>query len=117
MCCLFLEAMGDDTEKTTLIFMDRDLLKIPCFRTTFLYSISSWIGVSLVTFLFTSKGNLASHCGFASFMIVTGGYFVYCRHNYAQEKFRMGQLKQAWQKGIALEGTETDNERPKLVEV
>lgn len=117
---LSISVMDKDSEEPHkgIIVFGRDLTKIPCFRNTFLYSISSYFGVSLLTFLFTSRPTFSSHCGFASFVAVTFGYYTNCTINYTKQKFEYGQLQGAWQKYATLEGIEeADKKKPVLEDV
>lgn len=111
-------SIDEGEAKPTLVFLGRDLLKIPCFRNTFLYSISSWVGVGLVTFLFTSRPQFSSHVGCGAFIAVSLGYYMQCRMNYENQKFQMSQIKHAMQRAVAMEGVEPDNDdkSPKLGE-
>ncbi|XP_068231560.1 cytochrome c oxidase assembly protein COX20, mitochondrial [Palaemon carinicauda] len=86
-------------------FLGRDLSKIPCFRKTFLYSISSGIGTGIAYFMLTSKPKKASHVGMGVYFAVTLGYWTYCRYNFSKEKFEMGQLQSSLQKQVLI-GTE-----------
>ncbi|XP_014237329.1 cytochrome c oxidase protein 20 homolog [Trichogramma pretiosum] len=88
-------ALDEEPKRASLVIFGRDLFQIPCFRTTFLYSISSYVGVSLLTFLFTSKPKMSSHVGFVSFMAVTFGYFTKCRTDLARERLQIGEVQKA----------------------
>lgn len=85
-----------------------DLANMPCFRQTFLYSISSGIGSGLLYFMLTSKAKRATHVAFGTYTVVTLGYWTYCRYNYSVQKFEMGQLQMALQKQVLYEGTELE---------
>ncbi|XP_066943159.1 cytochrome c oxidase assembly protein COX20, mitochondrial [Macrobrachium rosenbergii] len=91
--------------KSTSVF-GRDLSKIPCFRNTFLYSISSGIGSGLAYFMLTSKTRQASHVGVGAYCVVTLGYWTYCRYNYSKEKFEMGLVQSALQKQALFDSEE-----------
>ncbi|XP_001605374.1 cytochrome c oxidase assembly protein COX20, mitochondrial [Nasonia vitripennis] len=109
-----------ENEETGFRIFGRDVLKIPCIRESFLYSMSSYIGVGLLTFLVTSKPKLSSHLGFASYIVVTLGYYTNCRINYANQKFQMAQIQQAMHKAAVMEGTEEEEiikTKPMLEEV
>lgn len=107
-----------DEDKPTLVFLGRDLLKIPCFRNAFLYSFSSYVGVGLATFLFTSKPRLSSHVGFAAFVVVTLGYYTDCRIKYNRTKLQIQGIQESLQKAAILEGTQPDTKSAaKLEEV
>ncbi|GLG99951.1 uncharacterized protein GBIM_06327 [Gryllus bimaculatus] len=60
---LLLDIMSAEEDKNegSLIVAGRDLSRIPCFRKTFLTSISSGIGAGLLYFLFTSRVQMATH--------------------------------------------------------
>ncbi|OXU28583.1 hypothetical protein TSAR_004795 [Trichomalopsis sarcophagae] len=98
-----------DNEETGFRIFGRNVLKIPCFRDSFLYSISSYFGVGLLTFLVTSKPKLSSHVGFASYIVVTLGYYTNCRINYTNQKFQMAQIQEAMHRAAIMEGTENED--------
>lgn len=105
----------DDSEDSIGILhriMGRDPWKIPCFRNTFLYSISSYVGTTLLTFLFTSRPAFSSHVGMGSFVVVTLSYYTYCRRQWARGDIGDSQLLQEYMhKALVMEGVEeNDNE-------
>nr|CAD7202231.1 unnamed protein product [Timema douglasi] len=55
--------MSEEEEETKrkLILFGRDVSEIPCFRNSYLYGISSGIGMGLTYFMFTSKVRMATH--------------------------------------------------------
>lgn len=109
---------SNDEQHKGIVLFGRDLTKIPCFRNTFLYSISSYIGVGLLTFLFTSRPTFSSHCGFASFVLISFGYYGTCTYNFSKQKYEYGQVQQAWKRYAALEGTEeAEKNKPVLEDV
>nr|CAD7259825.1 unnamed protein product [Timema shepardi] len=71
--------MSEEEEETKrkLILFGRDVSEIPCFRNSYLYGISSGIGMGLTYFMFTSKVRMATHVGFGSFLGVTMVYWLY----------------------------------------
>ncbi|XP_014218861.1 cytochrome c oxidase protein 20 homolog [Copidosoma floridanum] len=103
----------DDSEEVQLGFLEsmfgRNPMEVPCFRTTFFYSISSYIGVGLLTFLFTSKPALSSHVGMGSFVAVTLGYYSFCRYQFAYQKFNSEKLQELLHKAAVMEGVEEEN--------
>ena len=83
----------------------QDATKVPCFRNTFLYSISSGIGVGLATFLMTSRSKLALNVGFGTYFIVGIGYWIKCRYRYTMQKFYVSQMQDSMQRHMVLKGT------------
>ncbi|KAK3870209.1 hypothetical protein Pcinc_024536 [Petrolisthes cinctipes] len=98
-----------EEENSEAKLMGRKLSEIPCFRNTFLYSISSGLGAGLVHFLATSNVRRSGHVAMASYGCVTLSYWVYCRYNFSQQKFKMAQLQSALQKQAVYEGTDMEN--------
>ncbi|KAK7079604.1 hypothetical protein SK128_025562, partial [Halocaridina rubra] len=94
---------------TRMGLFEKDFSQIPCFRQTFMYSISTGLGAGIVYFLLTSKIRQATHFGVGSYAIVTLGYWAYCRYNFSKEKQRTGQLRKALQHQVAYEGTELES--------
>ncbi|XP_012288683.1 cytochrome c oxidase protein 20 homolog [Orussus abietinus] len=69
-----------EADSKPLILFGRDVRRIPCFRDSFLYGISSGLGGLLTAFLFTSRGQLSCHIGMGTFVCVTLGYWTQCRY-------------------------------------
>ncbi|XP_069936483.1 uncharacterized protein l(3)87Df isoform X2 [Cherax quadricarinatus] len=67
--------MAEESEKEVM-FMNREISKMPCFRETFLYSISSGLAVGLIHFMLTSKVQRSSHLAFGTYGCVTLAYWV-----------------------------------------
>lgn len=63
----------------TVTIFGRDMSKMPCFRSTFLFSISSGIGAGLLGFMFTSKVRRGTDIGVYTFLTTTLVYWGYCR--------------------------------------
>ncbi|XP_047474720.1 cytochrome c oxidase assembly protein COX20, mitochondrial-like [Penaeus chinensis] len=97
---------GEASKEASL--MGRNLSEVPCFRETFLYSITSGLGSGLVNFMLTSRVQRSVQVGLGVYTCMTLGYWSYCRYNYSQQKFSMGQLQVAMQKQALLEGTEVE---------
>jgi cytochrome c oxidase assembly protein subunit 20 len=106
-------------EKPSFSFyiLRKDIFKVPCFKQTMIYSISSWISVGLLTFLFTSKPMFSSHCGFASYLVVTLGYFTHCRFEFKKQQTLINQFQDMILKKNIMEGTHygKENESTKPV--
>ncbi|KAK7864434.1 hypothetical protein R5R35_000471 [Gryllus longicercus] len=98
----------EDKNEGSLIVAGRDLSRIPCFRKTFLTSISSGIGAGLLYFLFTSRVQMATHVGFGSFFTISLGYWFYCRYEWSKKKFAVDQIRFALNNQIMYEGTEVE---------
>lgn len=97
---------GEANKEASL--MGRNLSEVPCFRETFLYSITSGLGSGLLNFMLTSRVQRSVQVGLGVYTCVTLGYWSYCRYNFSQQKFNVGQLQVAMQKQALLEGTEIE---------
>lgn len=100
-----------------LIIFGRDVSKVPCFRSSFLYGITGGLALGLVHFLFTSKSLKAVNFSVYSFSLITIGYWVQCRYYYATTKFEMLKLKEIMRKRALTEGSEDPTVLKKLDEV
>ncbi|KAG7157928.1 cytochrome c oxidase assembly protein COX20, mitochondrial-like [Homarus americanus] len=100
--------MAEPEKETKLL--GRNLSQIPCFRETFLYSISSGLAAGLINFMLTSRVQRSAHLAFGVYGCVTIGYWSFCRYNFAKEKFNMGRLQNAMQKQALYEGTDMEKE-------
>ena len=88
--------MEEDNElESPIMIFGRDVRKIPCFRSSILNGVGFGCVTGLLVFMFTSKPRLASHSTVGSFTCITLSYWIYCRHEYATQKFNMGQIKGA----------------------
>lgn len=58
----------------------RDVSKMPCFRSSFLYGISIGLGGGLATFMLTSRPQISMHATMATFTVVTLSYWFTCRY-------------------------------------
>lgn len=93
----------------------RDVAKIPCFRNSFLYGILGGIGSGLTYFLFTSKPKTATHFGFASYTVITIGFWIQCRYNYSKTKFEMARMQALLRHHAVLEGTEQERQLDEIL--
>ncbi|XP_041988457.1 cytochrome c oxidase assembly protein COX20, mitochondrial [Aricia agestis] len=104
--------LEDDVEEESkgLVIFGRDVSKIPCFRDSFMYGISSGIGMGFAAFLKTSKPVLSQHVGMGSFAIVTLMYWTYCRMQWSQQRFNSQLLQDALKEKMKYEGTAVEKE-------
>ena len=58
----------------------RDFSQIPCFRDSCLHGIYGGLAALLITVMATSRPRLAADFGIGTFVLVTTGSFVFCRH-------------------------------------
>ncbi|XP_076053289.1 cytochrome c oxidase assembly factor COX20 lethal (3) 87Df isoform X2 [Oratosquilla oratoria] len=104
--------MSDNSlDKGKTGFFDQEFSKIPCFRSTFLYSIGSGISVGLAHFMLTSRVKRSCDLAVGTFALVTLAYWGHCRYNYSLQKFNMGKLQMAMQTHVLEEGTEKEMKR------
>uniref|UniRef100_A0A8D8TEI3 Cytochrome c oxidase assembly protein COX20, mitochondrial n=1 Tax=Cacopsylla melanoneura TaxID=428564 RepID=A0A8D8TEI3_9HEMI len=91
--------MSDKTEnpflKKDIYFMGRNLNEIPCFRNSFLYGISTGLGVGFGTFLLTSNGFRSFKYGFGSYLGMTWLYWGYCRYSYNKVERDLKEIRKA----------------------
>ncbi|XP_069936472.1 cytochrome c oxidase assembly protein COX20, mitochondrial isoform X1 [Cherax quadricarinatus] len=105
--------MAEESEKEVM-FMNREISKMPCFRETFLYSISSGLAVGLIHFMLTSKVQRSSHLAFGTYGCVTLAYWSYCRYNFSKQKFHMSKIQSAMKNHALYEGTEMEKQIKKI---
>ncbi|XP_050721589.1 cytochrome c oxidase assembly protein COX20, mitochondrial-like [Eriocheir sinensis] len=104
-----------EEEKKDVKLMGRNVSQMPCFRETFLYSISSGLATGFLHFMMTSRIQRSMHVAIGTYGCVTLGYWTYCRYNYSLQKFNMGQLQEAMQKQALYEGTEMEKQLKKEI--
>ncbi|KAK8398074.1 hypothetical protein O3P69_003770 [Scylla paramamosain] len=102
--------MNMEEEKREVKLMGRNMSQMPCFRETFLYSVSSGLAAGFLHFMLTSRVQRSAHLAMATYGCVTLGYWSYCRYNYSVQKFNVGQLEAAMQKQALYEGTEMEKQ-------
>ncbi|XP_071532894.1 cytochrome c oxidase assembly protein COX20, mitochondrial [Panulirus ornatus] len=98
----------EEEPKTKLL--GRDLSQMPCFRQTFLYSISSGLTAGLLFFLLTSNVRRSAHICLGTYGCVTLGYWSYCRYNFSKKKFNMSHLNMGMQKQALHGDTEMEEQ-------
>lgn len=96
-----------------LVIFGRDVSKIPCFRESFLYGITSGVGVGLAAFIKTSKPLLAQHIGFGTFTMSTLIIWSYCRWQWSKQRFDAQLLQDALKDKILYEGTKVEKDLEK----
>ncbi|XP_074100928.1 cytochrome c oxidase assembly factor COX20 lethal (3) 87Df [Cotesia typhae] len=96
------------TNKKNLIIFGRDVAKIPCFRSSWLYGIYSGFGCGILTFMFTSRTPLASHVAIGSTFGVTLVYFSVCRYRFAKDDMMVKQLRVYMKDSMDLEGEDRE---------
>ncbi|CAH1646594.1 unnamed protein product [Spodoptera littoralis] len=99
-----------EEEKKGLVIFGRDVSKIPCFRESFLYGISTGIGVGLAAFIKTSRPMLSQHIGVGTFSMTTMVYWCYCRYQWSKQRFDAQLLQDALKDKILYEGTMVEKE-------
>lgn len=87
-----------------IVIFGRDITKTPCFRNSFLYGICGGITCGLARFMFTSRVKSATDFAFASFVVITMGYWFQCRYEYSKTKFEMERMKHLLENHIMNEG-------------
>lgn len=90
------------------ILFGRDVSKIPCFRNSFYYGITSGLVLGLGHFMITSQPRKSTNFGMYSFTLVTLAYWIQCRVNYSKQRFEMLKLQELLEKRAIYEGTEKD---------
>ena len=103
--------MSEDKNSNSggITLFGRDLSKIPCFRTSFMYGIMGGMGTGMLYFLKTSNIRTAPHVAFVSYMAITAIAWGFCRYSYSKmSQIEEKVLKRAIQEQILLEGTDED---------
>jgi len=96
----------DEGIRRSLYIFNRDVSKIPCFRSSFLYGIGTGVAIGLMAFMSTSKPRLASHVGFSTFVLTTVSYWCYCRYAWAKQKALVLQIQEGMRQNAYYEGTD-----------
>ncbi|OWR50666.1 cytochrome c oxidase assembly protein COX20, mitochondrial [Danaus plexippus] len=102
-----------EEEGKGLVIFGRDVSKIPCFRESFLYGVSSGVGVGLAAFLKTSRPLFSQHVGMATFTVTTLLYWSYCRYEWSKQKFDAQLLQESLKDKLKYEGTVVERELEK----
>ncbi|KAL6260960.1 cytochrome c oxidase assembly protein COX20, mitochondrial [Pogonomyrmex barbatus] len=114
-----VDPMEDDPSKAVMLF-GRDIRKIPCFKQSMLYGIYGGIAAGLATFMFTSRGKLATTVALGCQWSVTLTYWCACRYNYVMQKYELNDVKNILQ-GSSIASVEDSNvlqeQQKKLVDV
>ncbi|XP_039284128.1 cytochrome c oxidase assembly protein COX20, mitochondrial-like [Nilaparvata lugens] len=92
------------------MFFGRDVSKIPCFRNSFLYGLTSGLFGGLGYFMFTSKIPQSYRFGATTYLAVTIGYWLQCRYAYITNKQEIDRIQAALLRRIEIEGTALEAE-------
>lgn len=98
----------DGEQKKGFVFLGKDISKIPCFRTSLLTGIGGGVIAGLGYFMFTSRVKRAADVAILSYVTVTAGRWVHCRHQFEQAKEKEKIFKKAIQERLLVEGTDLD---------
>lgn len=90
-----LEGLQEDTERGVFIF-GTDVSKIPCFKNSFLNGIYAGFGTGIATFLATSNAIRSTNFSVIAFTLVTYGYWLQCRMNWAHDNFNSRQSENSF---------------------
>lgn len=102
--------MEEEDDRKSLIIFGRDVTKIPCFRKSFLFGITSGVVGGLATFMFTSKPTVSSHMSVATFVGATWTYWMYCRLTWSKEKLEAAKLQLLIEQHATFQGTPKEKE-------
>lgn len=72
--------------KNEIMFFDRDIRKIPCFRESGINGIMATVGGLVLVLMATSRPGFAVNCAFGSGAVVTTGSFFYCNYKIKKAK-------------------------------
>uniref|UniRef100_A0A6V7I2I0 Cytochrome c oxidase assembly protein COX20, mitochondrial n=1 Tax=Bracon brevicornis TaxID=1563983 RepID=A0A6V7I2I0_9HYME len=99
----------NELQKQEPIFLlGRDITKVACFKPSMITGMLSGAAGGILTFMFTSKPNLASHTMIGSFIVMTMGYYGVCRYQFAKEMMMVDKMKGLMQEAMMLEGIERE---------
>nr|XP_045606758.1 cytochrome c oxidase assembly protein COX20, mitochondrial-like isoform X2 [Procambarus clarkii] len=70
------DSIMEEQEVKETMLMGRDISHMPCFRQTFLYSISSGLAVGFLNFMLTSRVQRSAHLAFGTYGCVTLAYWL-----------------------------------------
>lgn len=105
-----------DNSKSFIIF-GRDVSKIPCFKHSWIYGISSGIGAGLLTFMFTSRPQLASHAMVGTICTVTLTYFGFCRYKAVKDEITAAQIKTLMQEALGTDDVGREDKIKKITDL
>ena len=88
-----------------------DLEKIPCFKSTFMFSICSGLGAGLACFIFTSRIKRSTDVAVATFAVTTVAKFIHCRYHWTKEHFSSAKFQDTLRTVIEKEET-TESTNP-----
>jgi len=88
-----MASISSDEDHKAFMFLGKDVSKIPCFRDSYLYGIIGGFTMGIGYFLFTSRTSRATHVGAGSFVLITTGFWAFCRYNYSVTEKQIESLK------------------------
>ncbi|XP_063700286.1 cytochrome c oxidase assembly protein COX20, mitochondrial [Culicoides brevitarsis] len=100
----------EDLPKRSLYIFGTDVSQIPCFRSSWLYGISGGIGIGLITFMRTSRGNFSWNVGVGSLCAITVAYWIPCRYLYSKSAIEYAKLQKGIRAAAVYEGSALEKE-------
>uniref|UniRef100_A0A2S2PPU0 Cytochrome c oxidase assembly protein COX20, mitochondrial n=1 Tax=Schizaphis graminum TaxID=13262 RepID=A0A2S2PPU0_SCHGA len=88
-----MASISSDEDHKPLMFLGKDVSRIPCFRNSFLYGIVGGFTMGIGYFLCTSRTLRSTHFGFGSFVTISSVYWCLCRYNYDNTEEKLNELK------------------------
>ena len=92
-----------ENEETSGLFGTK-LLHIPCFKTSFFTGVGGGVVMGLGHFMMTSKPRASTNFGFASYVLLTAGSWIYCRRQWADEQAKQKLVDEAIKTKMLYEG-------------
>lgn len=92
------------------VIFGRDITKIPCLRSSFLYGIGSGFAGGLTCFMLTSNVPKANNWAMGSYILGTIVCWSKCRYDYFQSKHEMLKLQTAIERKLIYEGSVIEQE-------
>jgi len=91
-------------DRNKLMFFGTNLAEIPCFRNSLMYGIGAGTVVGVTYNLALSRN--PAKIAFATYGLVTFGYFIQCRYEYRKHEMEMKKIRFAMKQRTYMEGTE-----------
>ncbi|XP_036309526.1 cytochrome c oxidase assembly protein COX20, mitochondrial isoform X2 [Pipistrellus kuhlii] len=98
-------------QKTFKLLGILDVENIPCARDSVLYGSLGSVVAGLGHFLLTSRIRRSCDVGVGGFIVVTLGYWLHCRYNYAKQRIQERITREGIKNKILYESTHLDPER------
>ncbi|KAL3873614.1 hypothetical protein ACJMK2_036710 [Sinanodonta woodiana] len=88
------QTSGDESKKPVQ-YINTDIIRIPCFKSTFLNAVGGGTASFIATLFITSDVTRSHRYGFTTFFLVACGSWIFCRYRYNKKLINTNIINKA----------------------